>query len=532
MAAEASVYNYSDTTESYGLRLIVSRAGAVLSERVLQAEDVASDSTVGFVFESMAPQTRDALAFSIELVQSNGGSWNDAFADNDAATRTIDVVDEPTFRPVTSIPIGGTAMDFDGDGDMDVFQGGFALRLWRRDPSGLYTDVTPTDASLPPHPRTSLSDDFDGDGHPDLIVAYFDRAPIMLLGDGAGGFSRPPRASGLETVKSFWDVKAVDLERDGDLDLIFQSLGNEVVLANDGSGVFVDVSATAGLVDPAQTEDVAIGDVNKDGYSDVFLTNWGSPSHLFVNDGGGHFVECPGPWPQSYGRSALFLDYDGDGDTDIAFIHNERSWLYRNDGDLRFVDVSEDAGFMTAGFYGAVTDLTGDGLPEIVLAGAGKHALLTSRDGRFEDRTALLVDSSGRNKLTYTLPQLADLDSDGTVDIYHGGAVYLNRGARCGAEAMPLPTRLESLAFPNPGSGSSATTFQYRLPRRGQVRVTIWDLQGRRLRSVFRGEAGPGNVVVQWDQADDRGRPVPSGIYLHTIEIGELTRAGRIVLIR
>jgi len=95
------------------------------------------------------------------------------------------------------------------------------------------------------------------------------------------------------------------------------------------------------------------------------------------------------------------LDYDGDGRLDVFFTngaevpgltkdgarHSNR--LYRNVGDMRFVDVTEMAGLRGAG-YGvavAVADYDNDGDPDLYLGGVHRQHLYRNTAGRFEDVT-------------------------------------------------------------------------------------------------------------------------------------------------
>ena len=117
--------------------------------------------------------------------------------------------------------------------------------------------------------------------------------PVLLRGDGNGGFTDVTAASGLAGVTGYFDAEVLDLEGDGDRDLIFQSYGQEVLLANDGQGHFANVSASSGLVDGSQTQDVAIGDVNGDGRPDVFVTNWNGPFRLSSTLATARFRRCP-----------------------------------------------------------------------------------------------------------------------------------------------------------------------------------------------------------------------------------------------
>ncbi len=146
---------------------------------------------------------------------------------------------------------------------------------------------------------------------------------------------------------------------------------------NDGRGRFENVTAGSGLAVSFYGTGIAVGDYDNDGDVDVFITAVGV-NHLFRNDGGSfrEVTDRAGVAgdPDEWSTSAGFLDYDNDGDLDL-FVCNYVRWsadvdfavdyrltgigraygpptnfagtylyLYRNNGDGTFTDVSEPAG--------------------------------------------------------------------------------------------------------------------------------------------------------------------------------------------
>lgn len=78
-------------------------------------------------------------------------------------------------------------------------------------------------------------------------------------------------------------------------------------------------------------------------------------------------------------------------------------------------------------------------------------------------------------------------------------------------EAHPVCVRLWS-NYPNPADGP--TTFRYALSAKAPVCLSIYDMQGRVIRTLMRAVQDRGIHTVTWDRKDDAGHPVPSGAYL------------------
>jgi len=71
---------------------------------------------------------------------------------------------------------------------------------------------------------------------------------------------------------------------------------------------------------------------------------------------------------------------------------------------------------------------------------------------------------------------------------------------------------------PNPFTGG--TTIGFELPRGERVRLEVFDLQGRRMRSLADATYAAGRWSVEWDGRDAVGNRVAPGIYLYRMEAG------------
>lgn len=199
---------------------------------------------------------------------------------------------------------------------------------------------------------------------------------------------------------------------------------------------------------------VAIVDADGDGWPDLYATTsaHGMPNALYRNRGDGTFEEVAARAGladvnrEGVGCSmgSVWADYDGDGDQD-AFVYKwGQSQLFRNDGDLRFTEVTRAAGLegwinsnaatwldydrdgrldlYVTGYFSEEHDLWNLGTTRIMhdsfefaKNGGANHLYRNRGDGTFEDVTVAANADSRR----WTFAALAaDFDRDGWTDLY------------------------------------------------------------------------------------------------------------------
>jgi hypothetical protein len=102
-----------------------------------------------------------------------------------------------------------------------------------------------------------------------------------------------------------------------------------------------------------------------------------------------------------------------------------------------------------------------------------------------------------------------------------------------GVQLPTAPRKTRLLAnVPNPFN--PRTTLRYEVGGSGEqpVRLAVYDVGGRRLRELVAASLRPGAYRVDWDGADDAGRPLASGIYIYRLEVGDRTFSRKLVLAR
>jgi len=92
--------------------------------------------------------------------------------------------------------------------------------------------------------------------------------------------------------------------------------------------------------------------------------------------------------------------------------------------------------------------------------------------------------------------------------------------------------RILDFSLPRPNPARSSTRFRLSLPERTDVKIEAFDAAGRRVRTLTSGERAAGTVDLDWDLADDRGRPLAPGIYLVHAEVGETSFMRVVAIVR
>lgn len=91
-------------------------------------------------------------------------------------------------------------------------------------------------------------------------------------------------------------------------------------------------------------------------------------------------------------------------------------------------------------------------------------------------------------------------------------------------------TRLIHYLYPNPVNNQ--TTISYQLPFPSKVNLSIYDVQGRKIRTIINETHEPGIYEQVWDRKDNQGTKVTNGIYFYRLETNDESAVNKIVLVR
>ena len=323
---------------------------------------------------------------------------------------------------------GVAILDYDGDGDNDVFlangtvlgpkAGPTPSLLYRNDGKGRFTEIgREAGFTRTGWAQAVCAGDIDNDGHTDLLVTYY--GPNSLYRNlGNGRFADVTAKSRLPTTGTRWGAGCalVDYDRDGYLDLFVAnyvdldlkttpkpgSSGNcewkgmqvmcgprglpkalNALYHNNRDGSFRDVSEKAGILAPGSRYGLGVvaADFDNDGWADIYVACDQTASLLYRNRHDGTFEERGSAAGVAYnfdgrlqaGMGVAVADYDGNGYLDIGKTNfsGDLPSLYRNEDGSFFEDRSERAGLgrnLLLGWGLAFLDVDEDTWPDLVIA--------------------------------------------------------------------------------------------------------------------------------------------------------------------
>ena len=225
---------------------------------------------------------------------------------------------------------------------------------------------------------------------------------------------------------------------------------------NNRDGTFTDVTEKARVVGGGFGQGVAVGDYDGDGFPDIYVTQYGR-SILYHNNGDGtftHVTEKAGVAAPGWSSSAVWFDYDNDGRLDLfvcQFVEFSKalnrscrpgeegkhgyciprlyrpmpSWLFHNNGDGTFTDVSKVSGIadsMGKAWGVVATDINNDGRMDLFVANdtVADFLFVNRGNGRFEENATdagVAYSAEGRARSGMGVDS-ADFNQDGWMDLF------------------------------------------------------------------------------------------------------------------
>jgi hypothetical protein len=379
-------------------------------------------ASTGIQFEHLSsPEQKfivESMSGGVALIDYDGDGWPDIYFTN---APSVDMAlhgkkarsalyrnnHDGTFTDVTDKAgvgypgwaMGASVGDYNNDGKPDLLVTCFGgVVLYRNNGDGTFTDVT-KQAGLSGDTQWATGGafgDFDGDGQEDLFISHYVDFHLDNMADF--GSSDTCKYMGI-------DVQCGPRGLKGSADSLYR---------NNGNGTFTDVSQKSGVDDPEHRYGLTAvwSDFDNDGKLDLLVTNDGQPNYLYRGNGAGKFVD-------SGFSSGVALNEDGAAQANMGvalgdFLHtgrmsflishfdNEYAAFYRNDGDMRFTDISNASGIErgTRGYVGwgdALVDFDNDGWEDYFLVNGHVYPQVDSLHARLRYAEPKLLFLNRRN---------------------------------------------------------------------------------------------------------------------------------------
>jgi len=260
-----------------------------------------------------------------------------------------------------------------------------------------------------------------------------------------------------------------------------------------------------------------IYDLREDSQGQLWVLTWYGVSYRDTN----------GDWN-------LISEIEGDWTYAMTIDPNDNLWVPIN-GNLELVKI-ENIGTVT--FYDSewsdalqydINDLEADVNGTLWLATNGGGLIALQDDGSFTQYDSA---STGDQIPQDVLTHLEIKDNEIWVSTESEGIVHIT-GLITGLEdevlRAPQTVRLEK-NYPNPFNPS--TTIEYSLDKARNITLAVYDISGKKVRTLVSGSAPAGDNQAVWNGLDDNGNGVSSGVYFYRLHGSGISLSGKMLLVK
>jgi hypothetical protein len=443
-----------------------------------------------------------------------------------------------------------TWVDLNQDGWMDIlFTDLWNWYFFRNDEGTHFTDVSSSLQLPSQNDISSFSEaDIDLDGDIDLYMTQIGGPNHLYVNQGMGSFVDRTVDAGLNGIPADIGSAWVDINHDKYPDLLTQETNYHGLWLNNTDGTFTEMIVHGTGVDDwggfPFGANYAVADYDRDGDEDFYVCRpggWGegSASNQFFRQDSLHGTEI---WFTEVGAAlgmdfmpdgmASWIDYDGDNDLDLYIsLHGMADRLYRN-----------DTPGLLSGFQVQVLGPQGDrdrwhtrveiyphGNDEVIAASELNYSNVNRNglnnyfavdpQGHYDLR---IYFADGTSMLPQQYPGLADIVPS---DVNYLVTVYKAQGVDA---TPPVPAPIDfglQSAYPNPFNAT--TTIEYQVPQAGDVKLSVYAIDGRWVTDLVNGATTVGAHRATWNAGN-----AASGVYVVRLAAAQQVAMQKVVLLK